>query len=164
MYICTYQILTNDDQMLILCLSYLITTPNLIISRALGYARAGWVIGPPIFGRTKQIENNCLLDFLSLLFAHSRRSVYQVQKIQTIFIRGRSQTTFTRRGRQVVLKYPLFVNFHTIQNVNIWGQGVEKSQNLVRVVGERPLTASDEKKSLRNGISKSYGNSMPGLM
>ena len=35
-----------------------------------------------------------------------------------VFIRGRSQTTFTRRGRYVVQKCPLFVNVHTIENVN----------------------------------------------
>ena len=52
-----------------------------IISRALGYARAGWVICPPIFGRTKQIENNCLLDFLSLLFVHLQRSVSSIGNI-----------------------------------------------------------------------------------
>ena len=57
---------------------------KLIISRALGYARAGWVIYPPIFGRTKQIENNCLLDFLSLLFAHSQRSVSSIGIINNL--------------------------------------------------------------------------------
>ena len=36
--------------------------------------------------------------------------------------RGCSQTTFTR-GRQVVQKCPLFVNIHTIENVNGGGSG-----------------------------------------
>ena len=36
-------------------------------------------------------------------------------------IRGRSQTTFTRQGRKVVQKCPLFVNVYTIENVNAGG-------------------------------------------
>ena len=40
--------------------------------------------------------------------------------------RGRSQTTFTRRGRQVFHKCPLFVNVYTIENVNARGQVVKK--------------------------------------
>ena len=58
-------------------------------------------------------------------------------------VRGRSQTTFTRRGRQVgrqvVQKCPLFVNVHTIENVNTGGQVVKTSLNLVNIVCERPL-------------------------
>ena len=59
-------------------------------------------------------------------------------------LRGRFQTTFTRRGsgRQVVLKCVLFVNDHTIENINAGGltQVVKKSQILVNVVYERPLS------------------------
>ena len=36
-------------------------------------------------------------------------------------LRGRSQTTFTRQGRLVVQKCPLFVNVLTIENVNAGG-------------------------------------------
>ena len=36
-------------------------------------------------------------------------------------LRGRSQTKFTRRGRLVVQKCPLFVNVYTIENVNTGG-------------------------------------------
>ena len=42
------------------------------------------------------------------------------------YLRGRSQTTFTRRGRQGVQKCPLFVNVYTIENVNAVGQVVKK--------------------------------------
>ena len=55
-------------------------------------------------------------------------------------LRGRSQTTFTRRGRSVVQKCPLFVNVHTVENVNAaGGRWSKKSQNIVNVVYERPL-------------------------
>ena len=50
-----------------------------------------------------------------------------------------SQTRFKRRGRWVVQKCPLFVNVHTIANVNAGGYVVKKSQNLVNVVCERPI-------------------------
>ena len=36
-------------------------------------------------------------------------------------LRGRSQTTFTRRGRKMVQKCPLFVNIYTIEYVNEGG-------------------------------------------
>ena len=39
----------------------------------------------------------------------------------------------------MVKKCPLFVNDHIIENVNAWGYGVKKSQNLVYVVCEGPL-------------------------
>ena len=55
-------------------------------------------------------------------------------------LRSCSQTTFTRRGRYVGdPKFPLFVNVHTIENVNEGGVGGQKSQNLVNVVCEQPL-------------------------
>ena len=54
-------------------------------------------------------------------------------------VRGRSQTTIARRGRQVVIKCPLFINIHTmVENVNAGGQVVKKSQNSANVVCERP--------------------------
>ena len=40
----------------------------------------------------------------------------------------------------MVQKCPLFVNFHTIENVNTGGWVVKKSQNLVNVICERPPT------------------------
>ena len=52
--------------------------------------------------------------------------------------RGRSQTTFTRRGRQVFHKCPLFVNIYTIENVSARGRWSKKPRNLVNVVCERP--------------------------
>ena len=46
----------------------------------------------------------------------------------------------------MVLRCPLFVNFHTLENVNaaqaVRGSVVKKSQNLVNVVCERPLGLS----------------------
>ena len=56
-----------------------------------------------------------------------------------IQVRGRSQTTFTRGGGQVVQKHPLFVNNYKVEHTNAGGLVVKKSQNLVNVVCERPL-------------------------
>ena len=75
-----------------------------------------------------------------LLFSSSNFQLSCEQCIASQLLRGRSQTTFTRRGRQVVQKCPLFVNVHTIENVNAGGQVVKKSQNLVNVVCEHTLT------------------------
>jgi hypothetical protein len=47
---------------------------------------------------------------------------YSPQGLLVCFIiRGRSQTTFTRQGRWVVQKCPLFVDVYTIENVNAGG-------------------------------------------
>ena len=54
--------------------------------------------------------------------------------------RGRSKTTLTRRGGQVVPKCQSFVNVYKAENVNAGGQLVKKSQTHVNVVCERPLT------------------------
>ena len=45
-----------------------------------------------------------------------------------------SQTTFTRQGRQMVQKCPLFVNVYAIENVNAGGQVIKRSQNFVNIV------------------------------
>ena len=64
----------------------------------------------PFFCSSKAIKGN--------------RSITNDRQDSTIYsyIRGRSQTTFTRRGRQVVQKCPLFFNVHTIENVNAGGR------------------------------------------
>ena len=51
-------------------------------------------------------------------------------------------------SRQVVLKCPLFVNVHTIENVNAGQQVIKKYQSLVNVVCERLLRVDlvDERK------------------
>ena len=49
-----------------------------------------------------------------------------VNRLGSPHSRGRSQTTLTRRGRQVVQKYSIFVNVQTIENVNTEGQVVKK--------------------------------------
>ena len=71
-----------------------------------------------------------------------RREVSPVEQytIDCEYLRSVQKTMFTRRGRQMVQKYPLFVNVYTIENVNTGGQVVKKSQNLVNVVCERSLT------------------------
>ena len=43
---------------------------------------------------------------------------------------------------QVVQKCPLFINFHTVENVNGCGQVVKKSQNFANVVCERLLVGT----------------------
>ena len=65
-----------------------------------------------------------------------------IQHSGIISLRGRSLTTFTRQGRQVVQKCQLFVNGYTIENINAGGQVVKKSQNLVNAVCEGPLMKS----------------------
>ena len=54
-------------------------------------------------------------------------------------LRGRSQTTFTKQGMEVVLKCPLFVKRSYHKKCHLRGVGGQKSQNLVNVVYERPL-------------------------
>ena len=43
----------------------------------------------------------------------------------------------------MVQKFPLFVNIHTIENVNAGVYAVKKSTNLVNAVCERSLTGYD---------------------
>ena len=83
-------------------------------------------------------EKRCLLNnlalhkynnFLRWFLRPNSKSNIDTRRISTckfIYIRGCSQTTFTRRGRQVVQIFPLFVNVHTIENVNTGGQVVKK--------------------------------------
>ena len=47
-----------------------------------------------------------------------------------VSLRGHSQTMFTRRGRQVVQKCPLFINIYTIENVNTGGQVLKEAKIL----------------------------------
>ena len=54
----------------------------------------------------------------------------KVDSAMNAWLGGRSKTTFTRQGRQVVLKSPLFVNVHTIGNVNAWKQVAKKAKIL----------------------------------
>ena len=79
---------------------------------------------------------------------------FLLQVGRQFLIWGHSQTTFTRRGRQVVQKCPFFVNVYTIENVNTGGQVVKRSQNRVNVVCERPLfklpVYHDAEESIRN--------------
>ena len=58
------------------------------------------------------------------------------ETLSQLLVRGRSQTTYTKRGRQVVLKCPLFVKVQTKENVN---KVIKKSQDFDNVVCERPL-------------------------
>ena len=61
------------------------------------------------------------------------------QKNKPVLFQGRSQTTFTRGGGQVVQKCLVFVNVHKVENLNAGGQVVKKGQKLVNVVCECPL-------------------------
>ena len=54
-------------------------------------------------------------------------------------LRGSSQTTFTRRGRQVVQKYPLFVKIHSADNVNIGCRWSKKAKILSTQFVNTPL-------------------------
>ena len=54
--------------------------------------------------------------------AHVKTSIEEFTVIDCLLtIRKQSQTKFTRQGRWVVQKCPLFVNIHTIKYVNIGG-------------------------------------------
>ena len=54
-------------------------------------------------------------------------------------LKDRSQTTFARRGRQVVQKCQIFVNIYTIENVNTGGQVVKKAKTLSTQFVNDPL-------------------------
>ena len=74
----------------------------------------------------KQVE-----DFFQSFVAFSEKLDFN--------IRGRSQTTFTRRGRWSK-KCPLFVNIHTIEKSTQGARWSKKPEScLVNVVCERPL-------------------------
>ena len=60
----------------------------------------------------------------------------------TLRIRGRSQTTFTRRGWVISPKCLLFVNVYKIENDIAGGYVFKKTPKPVNVVCERPLKAN----------------------
>ena len=62
---------------------------------------------------------------------HTQKSVTKFQNIYFLFLglRGRSQTTFRRQSWWVVQKCPLFVNVHTIANVNAGGRWSKKPKS-----------------------------------
>ena len=67
---------------------------------------------------------------VSVSFNYSLKYHNQCSFNSQIFLRARSQTTFTREGP----KCSLFVNVHMVENVNRGGQVVKRSQNLVNIV------------------------------
>ena len=107
-----------------------------------------------MFRKQKCYDNNFVI-FIIFLFSYKRINVEGCiiapivatscfcQRKAT-FVRGRSQTTFTRRGRQVlrgsknVQFLPSFIPQQKMSTHGVGGQ--KKSQNFVNVVCERPLT------------------------
>ena len=81
-------------------------------------------------GCTLLIVCICLIFKLVVIDCWPASPVKNALAIFGWVLRGRSQTTFTRRGKQVVQKCPLFVNGYTIENVNAGGQVVKESQIL----------------------------------
>ena len=85
-----------------------------------------------------------LMQYLAAAMQLNKAILYRLQlahlqEFLRYVLRGCSQTTFTRRGRQVVQKCPLFANVHTIENVNGGGQVVKKIKILSAQFVNDPL-------------------------